>query len=168
METISNRIDYVNALCKQLTTWVTSEKDVVFFSQVKPHNKLTCGDVVPLRKSVHWLTKINFTIKYGYKSASFDKYFIPNPNDVMHKLWANAVKKAGDEKIPVLVYKKPYNPTSYIFISYDLYEHINRELISCNMIKLRYFDVTDAYVFELNEFLSKVKYKTLKKAVNQL
>ena len=162
-----SRVEFVQLFCDVLTKWVTNEKDVSFFTKKTKQTDINCGDIVPTRNSVNWLTKLHFTIKYGYKNASFDKHFIPNTNDTMYNLWKTAKNKAGDDT-PVMIYKNPHTPSVYIFISYDLYEHIMRDVISCNMLKLRYFDLGEVYVFELNDFLDKVKYKKLKKAVNQL
>ena len=166
-ETISNRNDFVNSFCELLTNWVTSEKDVSFFSPNKKKLKNSCGDIIHTKTSVNWLNKIHFTVKYGYKTASFDKHFLPSDNDHMLTMWKNAVKNAGEDKLPILIYKKPY-VTSYVFITYELYEQIKKEVIFCNMMRIRYFEAPDTYVFELNEFFNTVKYKQLKKALNQL
>lgn len=165
---ITNRTDLIQSFCIQMTNWVTNEKDVLYFEKSTSKNvKNSCGDIVPLKPSINWLTKIHFSLKYGYRNASFDKHFLFSDIDPMRELWKSTIVKA-DDKLPVLIYKKTHIPTTYIFIPYDLYCQIIKEVINCNMIKLRYLDSMDAYVFELNEFLNKVKYKTLKKALNQL
>lgn len=164
---VLNRSDFIESFCKILTKWVTSEKDVIFFSATKNKRKNTCGDISPIQASVNWMNKIHFTIKYGYKNASFDKHFLPADNNVIYNLWKNAVDKAYIEKLPLLIYKKPYVAT-YIFITYDLYKQVSRDLISANMIRMRYSDIPDAYVFEVNDFFNNIKYKKLKKIVSQL
>lgn len=163
------KLGLVNSFKKMMTKWVTSNNNEPFFCKTPVNNTniITCGDISPLKKSVNWLSKIHFTINVGRETTAFDNHFTSGSN-ALRCMWEDAVLNADKvNKTPFLIYKNPQIAT-YVFVTYEVYNCIKREMISSNMINLRYGDLPATYVFEMSDFFSKIKYKKLRQIVKTL